>query len=98
MTHHEDDRHLNLILAIINQAVMDARETEREFVTISRKDKHTARVWLVQELPYVMALVIPMDKEDIERMQKELSLWVRCGCPQDGSWFDRGGKQLGLWI
>jgi len=45
-----------------------------------------------------MALVIPMDKEDIERMQKELSLWVRCGCPQDGSWFERGGKQLGLWI
>ena len=96
MTHHEDERHLNLLLAIINQAIMDAKGTARQYIT--RKDEHSARVWLVQELPYVMALVIPMDKEDINRMQKELSLWVRCGCPQDGSWFERGGKQLGLWI
>ena len=96
MTSAPDERHLNLLLAVINQAIMDAKGTARQYIT--RKDEHSARVWLVQELPYVMALVIPMDIEDIERMQKELSLWVRCGCPQDGSWFERGGKQLGLWI
>ena len=89
----------NLLCAMIQQAVWDATDTFRQYT--NKYYKHTAQVWIVNELPHILALTRDMDTEDIENMQHELSLWVRCGCPQDGTLgpdSNGGGRQLGLGI
>ena len=97
----EEEAYTGLFVAMIERAVLDATGRSTINIPVALRNKHEARVWLVQELPHILALTRDMDTEDIEAMRHELSLWVRCGCPQDGSFGpggDGGGRQLGLWI
>lgn len=84
----EDEAVIGVWIAAIKRAIDDV--TGKGFqVSISEMKRseirEEAREWLIEDLPYILAAHKEMDIIDIEATREVIRDWVRCGCPQDGS-------------